>query len=461
MFKKNLLKLMGAVCLASMLFMTACEKPDAANKGENAEADISQNDESLDSCDTYEAMSYEGYKLEKVVVLSRHGIRAPHYEEGSVLATITPHQWYEWSAKPAQLSLKGGVLETQMGQYFRKWMEKEGLFSENFLPEEGQVRIYANSKQRTIATAEYFAAGLLPCANTQVEYHEEFDKMDPVFNPQFTFMNDAYNADVEAQVNELFGDKIKDLEDNFDLLTNVIDLKNSEGYKSGEIGDFKTDDNVFAFELGEEPKVSGSLMRGCTVSDALVLQYYEEEDAGKADFGNNLKLEDWESIAEIKDLYVDALVTAPLVSANVAHPLLAEINKEMNTQGRLFTFLCGHDSNLDSVLASLDVKDYSLPNSIEKKTPIGSKLVFSQWTNESGNKFWSVDLIYQTVDQLRNNTMLDAQCGPCIYHLEFEGLTPNEAGLYADSDLNARFTQAISEYDEIVAKYTAASEQAA
>ena len=44
---------------------------------------------------------------------------------------------------------------------------KEDLFTENFRPDEETVRIYANSKQRTIATAEFFTAGLMP-TGTQV-----------------------------------------------------------------------------------------------------------------------------------------------------------------------------------------------------------------------------------------------------------------------------------------------------
>ena len=48
-----------------------------------------------------------------------------------------------------------------MGQYFRLWLEKEGLFPENYIPRDGAVRFYANGLQRTQATAHYFSAGLL------------------------------------------------------------------------------------------------------------------------------------------------------------------------------------------------------------------------------------------------------------------------------------------------------------
>ena len=41
---------------------------------------------------------------------------------------------------------------------------------------------------------------MLPTANMDVEYHEEFDKMDPVFNPQLTFSSDSYKKDATNQI---------------------------------------------------------------------------------------------------------------------------------------------------------------------------------------------------------------------------------------------------------------------
>ncbi len=60
------------------------------------------------------------YTLEEAVVLSRHNIRSPLSGKGSVLSRITPHEWFAWTSAPGELSRKGGVLETQMGQFFRQ-----------------------------------------------------------------------------------------------------------------------------------------------------------------------------------------------------------------------------------------------------------------------------------------------------------------------------------------------------
>ena len=109
------------------------------------------------------------YTLTRAVVLSRHNMRSPLSGKGSVLSRITPHEWFDWTSEPGELSLKGGTLETQMGQYFRQWMEAEGLFAKDEVPQDGAVRFWANSVQRTRATARFFAAGFLPMADIGIE----------------------------------------------------------------------------------------------------------------------------------------------------------------------------------------------------------------------------------------------------------------------------------------------------
>ena len=394
----------------------------------------------------------EGYKLEQVVVLSRHNIRAPLSGGSSVLGRITPHEWFKWSANPSVLSLRGGILETEMGQYFRVWLEDQGLFPEHYRPDDGSVRIYANSRQRTIATANYFVSGLLPAWDATIETHMEFDKMDPVFEPRLIFVSPSYNEAAEKQIRELFGGAIEGLADNYKLLANVIDVEESEAFKDGTFTGFRTDDTEFIFELYKEPAMKGSLKTGCSVSDALVLQYYEEPNHKKAAFGHRLTERQWRQIAEIKDMHLQVLFTSPLVSVNVAHPLLAEIEAELTTEGRRFTFLCGHDSNIGSVLAALGVEPYELPGAIDK-TPIGGKLVFARWRAEDGTAWISVDLVYQTTEQLQDATLLDLELHPASVDMQFAGLTAHEHALYREEDFMARLRDSIARYDEIVETY--------
>lgn len=396
----------------------------------------------------------ERYTLKEVVILSRHSIRSPLSTNGSALGRLTPHQWINWTSASSELTLRGGVLETMMGQYFRKWLVNEGLFKENAVPTTDEVNFYANSMQRTIATAQYFSSGFMPLANVRVNHRYNASKMDPVFCPRLTKVSDAFCQEALKQIAAMGGKKgivgiNEKLKDSYAVTAKVLDLKDSPACKSGETCAFDDYNTQFIFKLYDEPKMKGSLKLANSASDAFILQYYEEPDAKKAAFGHDITLSDWEKIAKIKDVYGDVLFTAPIVAANVAHPLLVYLNDELNSAGRKFTFLCGHDSNIASVDAALGVDDYELPNSIEKKTPIGSKVVFEKWSDKSGKEFVAVNIVYQTTDQLRGLKMLSLDNPPMVYSLKLKGLTANADGLYTFEDVNGRFIEAIRAYDAI------------
>ena len=377
----------------------------------------------------------ERYTLKQVVVLSRHNIRSPLSGRRSTLQRLTPHEWYQWSSAPSELSLRGGALETMMGQYFRKWLVSEGMMQENEIPAEGTMRFYANSKQRTIATAQYFSSGMLPVANIRIEHHCEMGKMDPVFNPQITDDNDDFKALAQQQIAAMGGEKGmagigEKMAGNYKLLERVLDMEQSRACLEGDTCHFRTDDAHVYLVKNREPGMGGSLRLACQAADALVLQYYEEPDALKAAFGDTLSWEDWERISAIKDWYGDVLFTAPVVARQVARPLLRTMLEELQNDGRKFTFLCGHDSNIGSVLAALETEDYSLPQTIEKKTPIGCKLVIEKWVDDEGKAFAALNLVYQSTEQLRNMTLLDLENPPMLFPLSLKGLNANADGLY-------------------------------
>ncbi len=397
--------------------------------------------------------SDEGYTLEKVVVLSRHNIRSPLTGPRSSLYSMTPYSWCEWTSPPAELSVKGGTLETEMGQYFRRWLEDEGLFEKNYRPSGGEVRIYANSWQRTVATARFFSTGLLPVSNMGVEHHKGINNVDSVFYPRFTFFSSAYKEAAQAEMEGLYYLAMPDLSIDYRLLTDVLDMEESDAYKKGSFTGFAMEVPTFNLSKVNEPTVNGSLKTACQLSDALILQYYEEPDRYSEISGRELTREEWEALGEIKDIYGDVLFTSPLVAVNIAHPLLVEMDNELNEEGRQFSFICGHDSNLASVLAALDAEDYRLPEAIEKRTPIGGKFVISCWKGADGEEYMSLDLVYQKAEQMQNTEILDEGNPPGIYGIRLKGLEMDENGLYRAADVRNRFEEKMGEYDVLKEEY--------
>ena len=202
------------------------------------------------------------YAREEMVILSRHNIRSPISGPGSVLSRITPHAWFDWSSAPGELSLRGGALEMEMGQFFREWLVGEGFFAKNGVPEAGSVRFYANSIQRTRATARAFAAGMFPMADIDVEQHTPLGTMDPVFNPQITRLSEGFLAKAYAEI-EAMGGPDAPLKAKYALLEKVLDIKSSPA-ASHDTTAFGAFPSAVRFELNKEPIMTGGLKMACS-----------------------------------------------------------------------------------------------------------------------------------------------------------------------------------------------------
>ena len=389
------------------------------------------------------AEASDAYRLERVVVLSRHNVRAPLTGTDSFLSRMTPHTWFAWTAKPGDLSPLGGELETLMGQYFRTWLTDEGLIDDNEEPEPGEVRFLANSYQRTIATAQYFSSGMLPIANVRVERRFKLNEADPIFLPSL-ILNDVFCARVLAELDAVGGAKAfgEAMTRESELTASVLDFAESEAAKEESISSVRTDDLTFAFtETGF--RISGSQRSLMKAADALSLQYYEELDPVQAAFGHLLTREDWTGIARLKDMGIRMVHSSPSLSAQLARPLLAIMREEMGTEGRKFVFLCGHDTNLSTVTAALGVEIPPLPESIEQITPIGAKLVFEKRIGDDGQAYAALKYVYQSTDQIRERRTLTREAPPMIVPLRFAGLETNEDGMYRFDDVMERMESVI------------------
>ena len=388
------------------------------------------------------------YTLKEVVVMSRHNIRSPLSSGGAAYQRVTPHQWFKWSSPSSQLSLRGGVLETEMGQFFRQWVVSEGLLPDNYRPEGDEVLFYANSRQRTFATAKYFSAGFLPFANVEITHKLAEDKMDPVFIPQFTKMNDTYRQQVIDEIQAKNGGPQAWMEaqkPTLALMETILDMAHSPAAQN-DTTHFWFDDTQIKIEKDDEPRMTGGYTLANSVADAMVLQCYESESTTA--FGHELTAEQWRAICGVKEVYDGLLFTTHAAAVNLANPLVSRIREELNRTDRKFMFLCGHDSNLASIGAALRFNYPETENAFELHTPIGSKLVFEKW-NDGSEDYVAINLVYQAVSQLQGRTLLTPAVPPMVKPVTVEGLTPNSDGLYRLSDIDDRFAQAMAEYDAI------------
>ena len=217
------------------------------------------------------------YQLEQVVVISRHNLR------NSLKA----------GDDRGLLTLRGGEMETLMGQYFEARLRAQGLFAKNAQPAVGEVRFYANSYQRTIATAKYFSAGAFPIANIPIEYHRALGQKDRVF---------LSPADPALEK----------------LLASEVDWKKLLNSLSKEIatverlsGEKLNPNDFYKMKLGSEAaewKAQDSAKTINLAADAILMDYYD----GKVSYSDS----------EMRDV---AKISSFLINSNFDRPIGAKV----------------------------------------------------------------------------------------------------------------------------------------
>lgn len=321
----------------------------------------------------------EGYQLQQVLMMSRHNLRAPLANNGSVLEQSTPNKWPEWDVPGGQLTTKGGVLEVYMGHYMREWLAEQGMVKSGECPPPYTVYAYANSLQRTVATAQFFITGAFPGCDIPVHHQEKMGTMDPTFNPVITDDSAAFSEQAVAAMEKELS-KLQ-LTDSYQLLEKIVNYKDSPACKEKQQCSLVDGKNTFSAKYQQEPGVSGPLKVGNSLVDAFTLQYYEGFPMDQVAWGEIKSDQQWKVLSKLKNGYQDSLFTSPEVARNVAKPLVSYIDKALvtdRTSAPKITVLVGHDSNIASLLTALDFKPYQLHDQNER-TPIGGKIVFQRW----------------------------------------------------------------------------------
>ncbi|POW57562.1 bifunctional glucose-1-phosphatase/inositol phosphatase [Candidatus Pantoea alvi] len=389
------------------------------------------------------AQAAEGdMQLQQVLMFSRHNLRAPLADNGSVLEQSTKKSWPQWSVPGGQLTTKGGVLEVYMGNYTRQWLAQQGLVQNGSCPDSSNVFVYANSLQRTVATAQFFVNGAFPGCDIAVTHQDAMGSMDPVFNPVITDDSEEFNKKALAAMTAE-NEKLA-LKPALQQLDKIVDYKSAPACNNKKQCDLSSGDNVFSAENGKEPNVSGPLKVGNSLMDAFTLQYYEGFPLEQVAWGQIKTPEQWKALSAIKNGYQDALFTSPEVAREVAAPLVDYIRSQLVDQDKAnapkITLMVGHDSNIASLLSALQVKPYELPGTWEN-TPIGGQLVFERWHDAKNNKdLLKLEYVYQTADQLRDGEVLSLKNPPKRVTLQLEGC-PTDGNGYCSWD---QFTQALN-----------------
>lgn len=383
------------------------------------------------------------YQLQQVLIMSRHNLRAPLGDNGSLLQQASPHSWPRWDVPGGELTTKGGVLEVYMGHYTREWLTEQKLLTTGECPAAGSVYALANSLQRTVATAQFFINGAFPGCDVPVHHQEKMGTMDPTFNPVITIDSPQFSEQaVKAMAQK---EQSLSLTESYKLLEQIADYSQSADCKEKQHCSLTDEKNTFSAEYQREPGVSGPLKTGNALVDAFTLQYYEGFPVDQVAWGEIKTDKQWQLLSKLKNSYQDALFTTPEVAKNVSKPLVKYISHALVDEagkGPKITLLVGHDSNIASLLAALDFKPYQLHDQNER-TPIGGQIVFQRWHDRAGNRdLMKIEYVYQSKEQLRNTEALTLQAPAQRVTLALQGCPVDSQGFCPIDKFNSVMREA-------------------
>ncbi len=372
--------------------------------------------------------SNKEYKLEQVIIASRHNVRAPLQSNINKMNALVRDTtiWMDWPNRKGELTPRGAAAEQKFGEYFKEWMQKESFYSNIQKPED--VYFAASPRQRTVESAKEFAKGLgitVSVVNDGLTSGEDRNFL-PLLNDDLDgFDTLAFQKEAKKEMLEILTGKQAKLSEAYKLLEELIANKH-----------LSPADTCIRFRFYEkngtaikEPTAYRDLKAANRISDALILQFYEGTDDDFTTLGITEKeIEKWRLLAEIKDCYSDILFTEPIVAVNVSHGFLNNMYEQVKT-GKKLIFLSTHDTTLAALFVALQLEPYDIPaqQSIESVTPVGVKFVIEKYS--CGNKsFAKLRLLYQTSDQIRSLQASDNT--PAIIDISIKCLEKNSDGYY-------------------------------
>ena len=395
-----------------------------------------------------------GGDLLEVVVLMRHGVRAP-IESETRSSAYNAQPWPSWPAQPGVLTSHGAEALRLLAEFYRA--RYPSLLQSSSCANPG-IYIEANTTQRTIASARALVSGLSPqCA---VQVHSSASRFNPLFSPSMSAsvdrqrITDATLGRMANQPGWFTNAFARPLEKMHRVLT---DCEGSGCNRS--VPDFRSVRVQHGVAAVRDPRVESPVTLGADFAENFLLEYTEGMPMPQVGWGR-VSRADLDDLMQMNTQYHDFMLRTPYEAQVAASDLAAHIRDtvvsaasgkpmpyRLGNAGDHFVLLDGHDANL-TWLGGLLHLDWLLPDQTFNATPPGSALVFEVRRSHAGGATVQVLFLSQTLDQMRELRPLTGAEQPSIAPVFVPGCSgpaPNfacsvqEFAHIVDSAINSRF----------------------
>jgi 4-phytase/acid phosphatase len=339
--------------------------------------------------------------LERVVILQRHGVRAPT-KAPQALAPFAQQAWAVWPVAPGELTSHGAEALAAMGQALRR--RYAGLLTGGDCT---RTYVWAdNADQRTRDSGKVMAAALAPgcdvahwaSGNDDVLFHG--DRLCPA-DP------DAAQAAVTARLAPLLAAHRQSYDRARRTLSHILSPDLTEAAcKDAKAANCSLLEDATGVKQGGA--LSGTLSDASTLSENL---YLEEAQGMPAPGWGRLTSAGLASIMKLHNLASTLTRKTPILAAHNATRLAQEIAALLDgtaapvavpSAARL-VLLAGHDTNLSNIAALLGL-NWTLAAQPDETAP-DTAMAFERW-RDGDRRLVRIRLYYQTVQELRRASPL-------------------------------------------------------
>lgn len=346
--------------------------------------------------------------LEKVVLVYRHGVRAPLETEAALDAV--PHQPLpDWPVAASLLTGHGARALTLIGAWRRQQFARAGLWPESGCPGPNDLSIWTNTASRTIASGKALADGMAPgCAVTIG--HLDAGQTDPLFEPMHLgrspFDGAAAIASMQAYTGGLAALTARHA-GQLHLLAHVIGCDRARTpcdlvADTGRVG--ISDD-------ARDIALTGAIRRYSGTAQVLLLQYLEGMPMNRVGWGR-ASPRVLRQLGPLHAALFDVYTRPDYMAARVAGPLARRIAATLgDPRSAKVSVFVGHDSNISALAALIGVRE-SAPGYAPGDPPPGSALMFEVLRDGQGKRWTRMSFEAATPDQIRRLAQLTSATPP-------------------------------------------------
>lgn len=343
------------------------------------------------------------YTVDRVVMLIRHGIRAPLDGEAAAsrfARTPFPH----WDTPASQVTPHGAAALRRLAQFERRRLLRQGLLPTGRCPAPDALTIWTNSISRTIASGHALAEGLAPGCPVAVDHRAKGDT-DPLFNAleagAVPFDATRAAASINAELNDGAA-LMRGTAAGFAAMERVLGCASSVP----PCRFAAMPNRITPSADGKGISLSGAIDLASGTAQVFLLQYAEGFPMSRVGWGR-ASAKDIQAMsllhARLFDVFARSAYMAPRVGGPIARSIAANLTRADAPAVRIYV---GHDNTIAAVTAILGVH-FQMPGYGHDDPPIGGGLLFERLTDRrTGRHVVRLSYLAQTPAEARHLSTL-------------------------------------------------------